>query len=107
MFKSPQVRSVAPLALTFLMALAACSTTQPVGTQMSDAAITTSVKTRFAADPTVAGHNIDVVTQEGTVILSGRVKTEAERAEAARLASKVDGVKDVQNLIKVGDKTPQ
>jgi osmotically-inducible protein OsmY len=107
MFKLPHGSIAIALMLGLApTALVACSTTQPVHTQMSDARITASVKSRFAADPTVSAMNINVTTEEGVVILAGRVKSAKEKAEAERLASKVDGVKDVKNLLEVGDKTP-
>lgn len=80
----------------------ACSTNQPVSTQVSDSSITASVKAKLAADGDVAAHNVDVNTEEGIVYLLGRVDTESERSKAERLARSVDGVHDVVNHLKVG-----
>lgn len=80
----------------------ACSTNQPVSTQVSDSSITASVKAKLLADSDVAGHNVDVDTEEGIVYLIGRVDTESEKAEAERLARSVDGVQNVVNHLKVG-----
>ena len=91
------------LALASLVGTTGCSSTVPVERQIDDAAITTQVKSKLAADPEVAAHNIDVDTNEGVVTLSGRVDDGAERAEAEKLARNTDGVRRVINNLKVGD----
>ncbi len=82
-----------------------CKTSQPATTQMSDAAITTKVKAKFTADSDVAGRNVDVNTEEGTVYLTGRVKTQREKENAERIARETDGVRRVVNHLNVGDAT--
>jgi hyperosmotically inducible protein len=84
---------------------AGCSTSQPIGEQIDDAAIVTAVKAKLAADTDVAALNIDVDANEGVVTLSGRVDTAAESAEAERLARGTDGVKRVINNLSVGDRS--
>jgi len=44
---------------------------------------------------------IDVTAAEGKVSLWGAVETDAQRQRAAQLAAKVDGVKGVDNQLKV------
>ena len=44
---------------------------------------------------------IDVTAAEGKVSLWGAVETDAQRRRAAQLAAKVDGVKGVDNQLKV------
>ncbi len=88
-------------AAAMALALTACSTTQPVGEQMSDAAITAKVKSKMATNSDVRALNIDVDTQEGVVYLIGRVQDEAERREAQRIAEDTDGVREVKNLLEV------
>ena len=91
------------VALALLVGLSACSTTRSAGTQMSDAAVTSKVKAKLAADPEVMNLvSIDVDTNEGEVRLSGHVDTEAQKAEAEKLARQTDGVRDVDNEIEVG-----
>lgn len=68
---------------------------------VSDAWITTKVKSKLTADPQVNAFNIDVDTQGGVVTLSGIVKTETARAEAEKLARDTRGVLDVVNEIQV------
>jgi len=78
-------------------AILAQSTTQV----LSDAEITSSVKTKLLADTTVGGLKIDVDTKDGVVTLTGPVSTSAERAQAVRLATNVGGVKKVINKLVV------
>jgi len=94
------------LALTALMTLAAaCKTTEPIGMQVDDKAITAKIKTKLAADLEINPFNIDVDTNEGVVTLQGRVKKEESRRKAEDYARDTSGVKRVINLIKVGDIT--
>ena len=82
---------------------AGCSTTERAGTQMSDAEITSKLKAKFASDPEL--HNvasIDADTIEGRVRLSGGVDTQAQKAEAEKLARNTEGVRSVDNDIEVG-----
>ena len=71
-------------------------------TDVTDPGVTAAVKTKLLADPDTAGLSIDVDTQNGAVTLSGRVKTEAEKAEAVRLARETTGVRDVTDRLTVG-----
>ena len=79
-----------------------CRTNQSASTQISDSSITASVKTKLLGDKQVSGGNVDVNTEEGIVYLMGRVNSQAEKAEAERLARTVDGVRDVVNHLMVG-----
>lgn len=66
-----------------------------------DAALTAAVKTKFLADPDVAGLQIDVDSQDGVVTLSGEVKSQAEKDAAVRLARQTTGVRDVNDKLVV------
>jgi len=79
-----------------------CRTNQSASTQISDSTITAAVKSKLLGDKDVKGHNVDVNTEEGVVYLMGRVDTQAEKAEAERLARTCDGVRDVVNHLMVG-----
>ena len=68
---------------------------------LSDAGITTKVKSKFLGDTDVPGLKIDVDTKEGVVTLTGTVETAAEKQRAMELAKATDGVKDVVDRIKV------
>lgn len=81
-----------------------CSVTSgqsTVGQYVDDATITAKVKSSLAEDPAVAASRIQVETLKGVVQLSGFATSESERQRAAQLASKVNGVKQVQNAVVV------
>ena len=67
----------------------------------SDTAITAKVKSALLADEKVKGMKIDVETKEGTVTLTGSATSPAEKEQAERLASSVEGVRNVVNRISV------
>ena len=88
--------------LAFVAGIAACSTTTSPKTQLSDAGITSKVKAKLAADPQLHDlASIDVDTNERIVRLSGSVDTADQKAEAEKLASLTEGVKDVDNDLEV------
>lgn len=89
--------------LVLALVLGACSSTKSAGTQVDDAAITTKVKAKLAADGDINPFNIDVDTNEGVVTLQGRVAKEEARTKAEQLARETEGVRRVINLVKVGD----
>jgi hyperosmotically inducible protein len=70
-------------------------------TVMTDAEITSAVKTKLLADSKVGGLKIDVDTDHGVVTLTGPVHSTAERAEALRLAKNTMGVKRVVNKLEL------
>jgi len=74
---------------------------QSVSDYASDTVITTKVKGALVADSTLSALDIAVETTDGTVVLSGTVGTEAEVEQAARVARDTEGVKQVQNDLKV------
>jgi hyperosmotically inducible protein len=67
----------------------------------SDSAITTKIKSKYAVDSVVSVFNVGVRTYEGRVTLSGTVGSYAAREMAEKLAIETDGVKAVDNQIKV------
>ena len=71
------------------------------GDATKDAAVTAAVKTKFLADTTVAGLKIDVDTRNGVVTLTGNVKSQAEKAQAVKLAKETDGVTSVTDNLKI------
>lgn len=97
------VLTTAAIALT-LVTVTGCAVTrgqQTTGAYIDDTAITASVKTRMLDDERVAGTSITVETLNGTVMLSGFAKSQAEKAAAESIARKVDGVRAVKNEITV------
>jgi hyperosmotically inducible protein len=71
------------------------------GEVLSDAAVTSAVKTKFLAEPGVSGLNIDVDTKDHVVTLTGTVKSKAEATKAVAVARDTKGVKRVVNHLKV------
>jgi osmotically-inducible protein OsmY len=68
---------------------------------VDDAAITSSVKTKFLEDKTISAGAIGVETMNGTVALSGFAKSQAEKSQAETLARNTKGVREVRNNIVV------
>jgi hyperosmotically inducible periplasmic protein len=71
------------------------------GAAITDAAITTAVKSKFLADSTVKGLRIDVDTSNGMVTLNGNVASRAEADRAMMIARNTDGVKGVHDNMTV------
>lgn len=71
---------------------------------LTDAEITTAVKTRLLGDGTTPGLKIDVDTRDHVVTLSGDVQTAAARTQAVSLARDTKGVKSVINKLTVAGK---
>ena len=66
-----------------------------------DAWITAKVMAALLMDEAVRTARVRVVTRDGTVELSGIVRSDAEARHAARLASRVEGVRRVINSLAV------
>src|SRR5215470_2790083 len=71
------------------------------GELITDAAITTDVKTKLAAEPGVSALDIHVDTNKHVVTLSGTVKNKAEARKAMTIARGSKGVKRVVSHLKV------
>ena len=68
---------------------------------IGDAAITATVKTALAADPSLSAVKIDVTTKQGIVVLEGPAPDEKSRQRAAVLAAAPQGVARVDNNLVV------
>lgn len=75
---------------------------ESMGETVTDAWITTKVKTDLLATKDVAGSSIDVDTQAGVVTLNGTVKSQAEADKAVSVAKGIKGVSKVTSKLKVG-----
>ena len=62
-----------------------------------DAAITTGVKSKIAADSPALANAVTVTTMEGVVTLTGAVDSDAIKAKVEQDAKGVEGVKSVVN----------
>ena len=74
------------------------------GEVVTDATITTTVKTKLLGDGETPGLKINVDTEDGVVTLHGDVANADARAEAVRLARTTKGVKRVVDKLTVGGK---
>jgi len=75
--------------------------TEKTGEVLSDAAITSTIKTKFLAESGVPGTTINVDTNNHVVTLTGTVKSKAEAAKAVTIARETKGVKRVIDHLKV------
>lgn len=76
--------------------------TSKAGDAVSNAALTSAIKTKFLADDDISGLKIDVDSNNGVVTLTGTVPSAAEKTRALRVARETDGVKKVVDRLKVG-----
>ena len=76
-------------------------------TRLRDGWITMKIHSQFIPENALDNSNIDVDTTSGVVTLSGTVATEAGRARAVAIAKATDGVKSVNDKLRIapeGDK---
>ena len=73
-----------------------------VGEAAGDAAVTAKVKAALIAEKGVDGLKIDVDTRDGNVTLTGNVPEAAQVERATQVARGIDGVKAVDNKLRVG-----
>ena len=66
-----------------------------------DAWLTMKTKISLMTTEGVSTSDLNVDTVQGVVTLHGKVPTQSEKATAEAAARKVDGVKDVKNLLQV------
>jgi osmotically-inducible protein OsmY len=96
--------AVSATVFALALALVGCSVTsgqQSMGSYMDDSTITGEVKGAFNNDSGLPISAISVETMKGEVLLSGFVKTQAEKDRAGTLARGVKGVTSVRNDIVV------
>lgn len=75
------------------------------GDAVSDATITASVKSKLLWNSHTDGLDIKVETRNGNVMLSGTADSDASKDLAARIAENTEGVRDVDNQLRVGAKS--
>jgi osmotically-inducible protein OsmY len=81
-----------------LLGLSGCAST---GAFFDEASTTAKVKKAIYSEPSLKVMDISVSTEDGVVELNGSVKSRAERAKAGQVAARVEGVKKVNNQLKV------
>jgi len=72
-----------------------------LGKYVDDSVITAKVKAALVKEEKLKGFDISVETQDGQVLLSGFVNNPQSRTRAVKIASSVDGVRDVHDGIVV------
>lgn len=98
----PIIMSLAGAVPVFFPSIASAEG-QTAGQKLDDATITGEVKSRILADETSRGININVDTSNGMVTLRGTAPTDTAKRRAEAIAEEVDGVKDVNNELVIGD----
>jgi osmotically-inducible protein OsmY len=73
-----------------------------VGSSVDDAWIHTKIATKLTTDNETPARNIHIDVQNGVVTLRGTVGAASQKSEAGRVAKDTDGVKRVNNLLRVG-----
>ena len=94
-------RSLAILFSVVAIGLAGCATKPGQNSYFDDAMVTSRVKKAIFDEPALKVTDVSVTTENGVVSLSGGVKTRNERAKAADVARRVEGVKLVKNELKI------
>ncbi len=96
-------RMAVAVCLVLVAGLLGCQTPagRSAGQVVDDSTITTKVKAKLLDDPDVSGLAVSVETFEGTVTLTGAVDTPAQRAKAENIARATQGVRGVNNLLKL------
>jgi osmotically-inducible protein OsmY len=92
------------LAIFFAAALAGCSATaqdRSTGQVVDDAALTAKVKQQLVEEDNVNAASVNVTTYRGVVQLSGFVESEEAKRRAENAANDVEGVRSVQNDLRV------
>jgi hyperosmotically inducible protein len=74
---------------------------QTVGKAIDDTVLTAKVKTALLREPGIKSTDVKVESQQGRVLLSGFVDSEEQKQRAVRVASRVEGVKEVRDGLNV------
>jgi hyperosmotically inducible protein len=98
------LRSIAVVLVLVLATACQSMTGKSAGTNIDDASITASVKSKLVADKAANLTRVDVDTNSGTVYLNGTVDSAEQKAKAEQLAWQAKGVKSVVNNLQVQKK---
>lgn len=79
--------------------------TSRLATSVNDATVTARVKSKLLWNQSTSGTDIKVTTAGGEVKLTGEVKTPAERDLVRRITMNTDGVRTIDDQLKVADPT--
>ena len=89
------------LSLVWLLSGCQAITGETMGENIDDTTITTSVKTKLAAEKGITLTRVQVDTNRGVVQLTGVVDSASDRSKAEQIARGVGGVKSVVNNLQV------
>jgi osmotically-inducible protein OsmY len=89
------------IGLVWLLSGCQALTGETMGQNIDDTNITTSVKTKLAAEKGITLTRVQVDTNRGVVQLTGVVDSAADRSKAEQVARSVGGVKSVVNNLQV------
>lgn len=90
------------LGVFFLLLVGTASAqSETPGQYLDDSIVTTKVKAAIFEEPSLKALQIEVETYKGVVQLSGFVDSADNVHKAGEVASKIDGVKSVENDLKV------
>ena len=99
------VRSIAVLLVLVAVTVGCRSVTgKSAGTNVDDAGITASVKSKLVAEKASNLTRVDVDTNNGSVYLNGTVDSPEQKTRAEQLAWQAKGVKSVVNNLQVQKK---
>ena len=92
------IKLIASLFLISIFFIPAIVSAEGAGEFVKDSAITTQIKAKILAAENIDSMQIKVDTDKnGVVVLTGAVKSEAEKEKVHNIAHSVDGVQKVMN----------
>jgi hyperosmotically inducible protein len=95
-------RSLLPMiGLVWLLSGCQALTGETLGQNIDDTTITSTVKTKLAAEKGITLTRVQVDTNRGVVQLTGVVDSASDRSRAEQITRGVDGVKGVKNNLQV------
>ncbi len=95
------MRKIAVIGLVWFLSGCQAITGETMGQNIDDTTITTSVKTKLAAEKGITLTRVQVDTNRGVVQLTGVVDSASDRSKAEQIARGVGGVKSVVNNLQV------
>lgn len=88
--------------MMLMLGIAACSSTphqESTAEYLDNSAISGKIKSQLLGSSLTAGTNIEVESYKGTVILSGFVRSDAQKERALEIARGTEGVSEVKDAI--------
>ena len=87
-------------------AMTAANDRRTLGAQIDDKNVVLKAQRALADNPATAdGSNINITSYNGVILLTGQTRSEQVRQQAQALVGNIDGVRDVQNQIRLGNNT--